>query len=72
MAVLSYVLIVGFINGIRKTFQPDILGYTASKAFIFIFIECLVVKLGGYLLNISAGISLFEILAIPSDLTAIS
>jgi protein transport protein YIF1 len=64
MSIFTYVLLVGLVNGIRNKFTPDILGRVATKAFIFIFIELFIVKLGSYLLNITTEISLFDTMAI--------
>lgn len=64
MAIITYILLVGFVSGMQKTFRPELLGYTASKATIFIILELLLVKLGSYLLNVSADISLLDILAL--------
>jgi hypothetical protein len=64
MAIITYILLVGFVSGIHNTFRPDLLGYTATKASIFIVIELLLVKVGGHLLSVSADISLLDILAL--------
>ena len=64
MSIFTYVLLVGLVYGIRNKFTPDILGKVATKAFIFIFIELLIAKLGSYLLNITTEISLLDTLAI--------
>lgn len=64
MAIITYILLVGFVHGIHNTFRPDLLGYTASKATVFIILELLLVKLGGYILSVSADISLLDILAL--------
>lgn len=64
MAAVTYVLLVGVILGLRRSFQPERLGVTATAAVIFIFVELALVKLGTYLLNFASDVSLLDMLAI--------
>ena len=64
MAAVTYVLLVGVVQGLRKAFHPDRLGATAMGAVIFILVELGLVKLGAYLLNFASDVSLLDMLAI--------
>jgi hypothetical protein len=64
MAIVTYILLVGVSYGLRNSFRPELLGFMASKSLIFIVIELLLVKVGGYVLGVSADISLLEVMAV--------
>jgi hypothetical protein len=64
MAAVSYVLLVGFVLGLRKSFHPEQLGITATAAFIFIVCELLIVKLGAYLLSLGKDVTVLDMLSI--------
>jgi hypothetical protein len=64
MAAVTYVLLVGFVLGLRKSFHPEQLGITATGAVIFIFCELLLVKLGAYLLSLGNDVTILDMLAI--------
>ncbi|KAL1921160.1 uncharacterized protein VTP21DRAFT_10876 [Calcarisporiella thermophila] len=63
MAFVTYVLLVGLIQGRARRFHPELLGLTASSAMATMIFEMVVIKLGCYLLNISTDIQLFDLLA---------
>lgn len=63
MAIVTYVLLVGLTFGLRREFKPELLGRMASRALVFIVLELLVVRVGGYLLGVAADISLLDIMA---------
>ncbi|BGP19637.1 hypothetical protein JCM10213_000094 [Rhodosporidiobolus nylandii] len=52
MALVTYVLLAAVIAGTSGTFDPRILGQTASKAFGLLVLEFVCIKLGCYLLGI--------------------
>lgn len=64
MAAVTYVLLVGLVLGLRRAFQPEKLGVTATGAIIFIILEVLLVKLGAYLLSLDNGVAIIDMLAI--------
>lgn len=64
MASVTFVLLVGFVLGLRKEFHPEQLGVTATGAVIFIICELLLVKIGAYLLSLGNDVSILDMLAI--------
>jgi len=63
MALVTYILLSTLIAGLRGAFQPDLLGYTATYAFVVVCIEILGLKLGCYLLSISNESQLLDLIA---------
>ncbi|KAJ3268163.1 hypothetical protein HK104_005455 [Borealophlyctis nickersoniae] len=78
MAFVTYILMIGIQLGLEatagktpdptkktlKTFTPDVLGLTGTTAFFMICTEVMFIKLGCYLLNISAeGVGLLDLVA---------
>ena len=63
MALVTYILLSTLLAGIRGEFQPELLGYTATYAFIIVVFEILLLKLGCYLLSISNESQLLDLVA---------
>ena len=63
MAFVTYILLSTLIAGMKGAFRPELLGLTASNAFLTVFIEILLLKLGTYLLNISNDSQLLDLVA---------
>ncbi|KAH6894135.1 YIF1-domain-containing protein [Thelonectria olida] len=63
MALVTYILLSTMIAGLRGEFQPELLGYTATKSLISVFIEIIILKLGCYLLSISSQSQLLDLIA---------
>ncbi|RYP58806.1 hypothetical protein DL770_010351 [Monosporascus sp. CRB-9-2] len=63
MALVTYILLSTLLAGLRGQFQPELLGYTASKAGVVVVLELLVLKLGSYFLSISNESQLLDLVA---------
>ncbi|KAL1304838.1 hypothetical protein AAFC00_003764 [Neodothiora populina] len=63
MAFVTYVLLSTLLAGIRGAFRPELLGLTATNAFLTVVIEIMLLKLGTYLLNISNESQLLDLVA---------
>ena len=63
MALVTYILLSTLVAGLRGAFQPELLGYTATFAFIIVFFEIVLLKLGCYLLSISNESQLLDLVA---------
>lgn len=63
MAFVTYILLYTLLAGLRGAFQPELLGYTATQAFIIVLLEIFGLKMGSYLLNISSESQLFDLVA---------
>lgn len=63
MALVTYVILCTMLAGLRGAFQPELLGYTATSAFIIVVVEILLLKLGCYLLSISNESQLLDLVA---------
>ncbi|KAH8601481.1 ER to Golgi transport protein-like protein Yif1 [Bisporella sp. PMI_857] len=63
MALVTYILLSTLIAGLRGAFQPELLGMTATTAFVIVAIEILGLKLGCYLLSISNESQLLDLIA---------
>lgn len=63
MALVTYILLSTMIAGLRGEFQPELLGYTATKSLVSVFIEIIILKLGCYLLSISSQSQLLDLIA---------
>ena len=60
----TYILLIGFLVGRENAFKPEILGMTATSSIALIIFEFGIIKLGSYLLDIGAGASIPDILAV--------
>ncbi|KAI1261568.1 YIF1-domain-containing protein [Xylariaceae sp. FL1019] len=63
MALVTYILLSTLLAGLRGQFQPELLGYTASKAGAVVVLEILLLKLGCYFLSISNESQLLDLVA---------
>ncbi|KAJ3569250.1 hypothetical protein NPX13_g6144 [Xylaria arbuscula] len=63
MALVTYVLLSTLLAGLRGQFQPELLGYTASKAGVVVVVEILLLRLGCYFLSISNESQLLDLVA---------
>lgn len=64
MAVVSYVLLVGLLLGLRQSFNPESLKATASGAIIFVLLELVIVKFGAYLLGFGSEVYVLDMIAV--------
>ncbi len=63
MAFVTYILLSTLIAGFHGAFHPELLGLTATTAFVIIIVEILALKLGCYLLSISNESQLLDLAA---------
>lgn len=63
MSLVTYILLSTLIAGFRGQFEPELLGYTASKAMVVVIVEILGLKLGCYFLSISNQSQLLDLVA---------
>lgn len=63
MALVTYILLATLIAGIQGNFRTELLGYTATYAFVIVVFEILLLKLGCYLLSISNESQLLDLVA---------
>lgn len=63
MAFVTYILLSTLLAGLHGAFQPELLGYTASWAFLVLILEILGLKFGCYLLSISNESQLLDLVA---------
>ncbi|GAA6043086.1 hypothetical protein JCM8097_008416 [Rhodosporidiobolus ruineniae] len=63
MALVTYILLAAVYAGTSGTFDPQILGQTASKAFGLLVLEFVCIKLGCYLLGIGDEGTMVDLLA---------
>lgn len=63
MAFTTYILMSTLLSGISGTFKPEQFGYTASFAFAIVMLEIGIIKIGCYLLSITNGSQLLDLVA---------
>lgn len=63
MAFVTYILLSTLLAGLRGAFHPELLGLTATTAFVVVIFEILGLKLGCYLLSISNDSQLLDLVA---------
>lgn len=63
MAFITYILLAGMALGIQKRFSPEVLGFCASTALVWVVIEVLVMLLSLYLLSVHSDLSTFDLIA---------
>ncbi|CAN8000292.1 unnamed protein product [Ixodes hexagonus] len=66
MAFVTYVLISGYLLGLKDKFTPEQLGMQASSALMWLVLEVLAIWLATYILNISSTLRVFDIIAFTS------
>ncbi|KAH8155299.1 uncharacterized protein LAJ45_00309 [Morchella importuna] len=55
MSFVTYILFNSLLTGISGNFHPEQLAQTATTAFVIVFFELAILKMGSYLLNINGG-----------------
>ena len=63
MALVTYILLSTLLAGLRGAFTPELLGSTATLAFIVLCLELLTIKTGTFLLSISSSSQLLDLIA---------
>lgn len=63
MAFVTYILLSTLLAGLRGAFEPQLLGITASNAFLVIILELVLLKAGTYFLNISNESQIYDLVA---------
>jgi hypothetical protein len=63
MALVTYILLSTLLAGLRGAFNPEILGYTATRAIAITFVDILLIKLGTYSLGITSSSQLLDLVA---------
>ncbi|KAG8528752.1 uncharacterized protein KY384_006439 [Bacidia gigantensis] len=63
MAVVTYILLTTLLAGLRGQFKPEIMGLTATTAFVVVALEILGLKFGTYILSISNDSQLMDLVA---------
>lgn len=64
MSVVTYVLLYGLVLGTQNRFHPERLYYMAIKSLTILLFELAMLKVGGFVLNISHEFAIFDFLAI--------
>jgi len=63
MAFVTYILLAALISGLQDRFDPEIFGYTASKALFVVIFDFLFVKFGCYILGVQGSSTVVDLLA---------
>lgn len=63
MAFVTYILLSTLLAGLRGAFHPEVMGLTATTAFIVVVLEILGLKFGTYILSISNDSQLLDLVA---------
>ncbi|MCJ1300952.1 hypothetical protein MMC08_003751 [Hypocenomyce scalaris] len=63
MAFVTYILLSTLLAGLRGAFHPEVMGLTATAAFVIVVIEILGLKFGTYILSISNDSQLLDLVA---------
>merc|ERR1719361_2895420 len=66
MAYATYVLLVGYILGLRNAFSPDSLATTASSALVWLILEIGIIYLTLTVMSINTSLSKWDILSFSS------
>lgn len=64
MAMVTYVLLVGWVSGQNRKFTPEVLGITATSSIALTVVEVILIKIGCYLLNVGSGVAMSELVAV--------
>ena len=70
MAYATYVLLVGYILGLRDAFSPDSLATTASSALVWLILEIGLIYLTLTVMSISTSLTKWDILSFSRYLVA--
>ena len=76
MALVTYILLSTLLAGLRGAFTPELLGSTATLAFIVLCLELLTIKTGTFLLSISSSHTLpcslpLPLIAVPQSRSSV-
>jgi protein transport protein YIF1 len=63
MAIITYVLMSAFHSGLHERFHPQILGESASRAFMVVLVDFGFVYLGCYFLNVQSSGTAVDLIA---------
>ncbi|KAL8687342.1 MAG: hypothetical protein Q9218_006457 [Villophora microphyllina] len=63
MAFVTYILLSTLLAGLRGAFHPEVMGLTATTAFVVVLLEILGLKFGTYILSISNDSQLLDLVA---------
>lgn len=63
MAYLTYVLLVGYVLGLRNAFSPDALAATASSALVWLVLELVCIYLSITVMSIGTNLSKWDVLS---------
>jgi hypothetical protein len=63
MAFVTYILLSTLLAGLRGAFHPELLGLTATTAFVVVIFEIGALKLGTYILSIANESQLLDLVA---------
>ena len=63
MAYMTYILIVGYILGLRDAFSPDLLAATASSTLVWLVLELVVIYLTLTVMSINTTLTKWDIVS---------
>jgi hypothetical protein len=63
MALVTYILLSTLLAGLRRAFHPELFGMTATRAFLVVIVEIMLLRLAMYLLSISNESQLLDLVA---------
>ena len=63
MAYVTYILLVGYVLGLRQAFSPDQLATTASSALVWLVLEIGMIYLSLTLMNVATNLCKWDILS---------
>lgn len=63
MAFVTYILLSTLLAGLRGQFHPEVMGLTATTAFVVVLLEILGLKFGTYVLSINNESQLLDLVA---------
>lgn len=63
MAFITYILVSGYILGLKNQFAPEKLSIYASSALVWLLLEVLLIFIAKYILNLSSTLNFLHMLA---------
>ena len=63
MSFVTYLLLVGYVLGLRNAFSPDLLATTASSALVWLVLELAAIYLTLTLMSINSNLCKWDVLA---------
>merc|ERR1711953_1081959 len=66
MGYITYILVVGYILGLRNTFSPDNLAATGSSSLVWMILELVVIYLTLTVMSINTSLTKWDILSFSS------